>query len=65
MKIRFVRDFQSKHTNEVWYPRGAEVDLPDGAAIVAEGAAEPIPDEPPPPAPEPPAPSVPKSRRLP
>lgn len=40
MLIRFVRDFRSADTNEEFYEAGTEVDLPNGAAIVAEGAAE-------------------------
>lgn len=40
MFIRFLRDFRSAATNEEFYEAGQEVDLPDGALIVAEGAAE-------------------------
>lgn len=40
MLIRFLRDFQSARTGEQFYQAGAVADLPEGAAIVAEGAAE-------------------------
>lgn len=40
MLIRFLRDFQSSATNENFYTAGEVADLPRGAEIVAEGAAE-------------------------
>lgn len=40
MRIRFLRDFRSAATNEVFYEAGQEADLARGAEIVAEGAAE-------------------------
>lgn len=40
MLIRFLRDFQSARTGEQFYRAGAVVDLPEGRAIVEEGAAE-------------------------
>ncbi len=40
MLIKFVRDFRSAATGEQFYEAGQEADLPEGAAIVAEGAAE-------------------------
>jgi hypothetical protein len=55
--VRFLRDFRSAATGEVFYEAGAVADLPEGAAIVAEGAAEPVTVEPPPP------PSPPKPRK--
>lgn len=41
-RVRFLRDFQSRHTGERFYVAGAEVELPseDAAALIAEGAAE-------------------------
>ncbi len=42
MRIRFLRDFRSAATNEVFYEAGQEADLARGAEIVAEGAAEPV-----------------------
>lgn len=43
MLIRFVRDFRSAATDEVFYEAGTVVDLPRGAEIIAEGAAEFVP----------------------
>lgn len=40
MLIRFLRDFQSARTGEQFYRAGAVADLPEGRAIVEEGAAE-------------------------
>ncbi len=40
MLIKFTRDFQSAATNENFYTAGTVADLPRGAEIVAEGAAE-------------------------
>ncbi len=40
MLIRFTRDFRSAATGEQFYEAGQEADLPQGAQIVAEGAAE-------------------------
>jgi hypothetical protein len=40
MLIKFIRDFQSAATGEQFYTKGQEADLPLGAQIVAEGAAE-------------------------
>lgn len=42
MLIRFLRDFRSAATGENFYEAGAVVDLPRGAEIVAEGAAEAV-----------------------
>lgn len=60
MRIRFLRDFRSAATNEEFYPAGAVADLPRGAEVVAEGAAEPAEPEP---APEPEPPAVPRRGR--
>lgn len=43
MLIRFLRDFRSAATGEQFYEKGQTADLPEGAAIVAEGAAEVVP----------------------
>lgn len=45
MQIRFLRDFQSRHTGERFYPAGASADLESEAAhaLIAEGAAERVP----------------------
>jgi hypothetical protein len=45
MLVRFLRDFQSMHTGERFYPRGATADLDSGAAhaLIAEGAVEAVP----------------------
>lgn len=40
MLIRFLRDFRSAATDEMFYEAGVEVDLPRAAELVAEGAAE-------------------------
>lgn len=40
MLIRFLRDFQSARTREVFYPEGTEVDLVEAQALVDEGVAE-------------------------
>jgi hypothetical protein len=40
MLIRFLRDFQGVNTGEVFFEAGTEIDHPNGAALVAEGAAE-------------------------
>lgn len=45
MRIRFLRDFRGRATDEVFYPAGAEVEHPNWAQICAEGAAA-IVDEP-------------------
>lgn len=50
MKIRFLRDFQSRHTHEQFYRAGEEADLDYGADIIAEGAAVEVLSPPPPPA---------------
>ena len=42
MIIRFLRDYQGRFTAERFYPAGTVVDIPEGALIVAEGAAEPV-----------------------
>lgn len=67
MRIRFLRDFRGRATGEQFYPKGAEADLEDGGAVIAEGAAEAVVDEPPaeeeeaPPEPE--TPTVPRRGR--
>lgn len=45
MKIRFLRDFQSKHTGEIFYAEGSTADFDGEAAraLVDEGAAEMVP----------------------
>ncbi len=45
MLVRFLRDFQGRATNELFYEVGAKVDLDSGIAraCIAEGAAEAIP----------------------
>lgn len=45
MLVRFLRDFQSKHTAERFYEKGARVELDGEAAhaLIAEGAAELVP----------------------
>lgn len=58
MRIRFLRDFQGVNTAERFYRAGEVADLPAGAAVVAEGAAEPAADEPEPDEPEPEQPAT-------
>lgn len=43
MLIRFLRDYRSAATLEVFYTKGQVDDLDRGAEIVAEGAAEAVP----------------------
>lgn len=45
MQVRFLRDFQSKHTGERFCAAGstAEVDSEAAQALIAEGAAELVP----------------------
>lgn len=43
MLIRFLRDFRSAATGEIFYEAGQTADLERGAEIVAEGAAEAVP----------------------
>lgn len=40
MLVRFVKDFQSARTHEQFYPAGAQAELAEGAALIAEGVAE-------------------------
>lgn len=42
MLIRFLRDYRGALTGEQFYATGEEVDMPRGAEIVAEGAADPV-----------------------
>jgi len=62
--VRFVRDFQSRHTGENFYAAGAKAELGSEAetALIAEGAAELVTidsrvGQVEPKAPEPPAPA--------
>ena len=45
MLVRFLRDFQSKHTGDVFYRAGQTADLVDGGALLVSdpGVAEAVP----------------------
>jgi len=45
MRIRFLRDYRGKLSNEVFYEAGEEVDLPAGQKLVDARRAEPVPAE--------------------
>lgn len=65
MLIRFLRDFRSALTNEVFYRAGDEADMAHGAALIAEGVAVAVVEPEPEPEPEPtkpPPPAKPKGR---
>ena len=64
MRIMFLRDYRGRLTAEQFYAAGEVADIPDGEAIVAEGAAQPT--EPEPTEPEPadnPTPPRPRGRK--
>ena len=46
-RLRFLRDFQSRHTGERHYPAGAEAEFDSEAtaALLAEGVAEVVTTE--------------------
>lgn len=44
MRIRFLRGYRGRFTDEEYYEAGAVVDLAAGAAIIAEGAAVAVPE---------------------
>jgi hypothetical protein len=46
MWVRFIVGYRGRLSAEQWYPAGAVADLPDGAALVAEGRAVPVEDAP-------------------
>jgi hypothetical protein len=45
MRIRFLRDFRSQHTGEIFYEAGQVIDLESEHAtpLIEEGAAEAVP----------------------
>lgn len=50
MRVKFLRDFRGRATNEIFYEAGVEVDLSDdqASAVISEGAAEAVKAAPPP-----------------